>query len=79
MSAFHDAAWPTPWSSTRRAALFYGPLLAESDELLGVFKTSQLEIITEFIRRERGLLTRHTARAQKTLASGGPVDDEVGD
>jgi DNA-binding MarR family transcriptional regulator len=54
----------------RRAALFYGPLVAESEELLGRFGAGQLEVITEFIRRERGLLTRHTARAQALLTTG---------
>ena len=61
----------------RRAALFYGPLLAESDELLGVFDVGQLKIITKFVRRERGLLARHTARAQGLLADGGKETVEV--
>ena len=55
----------------RRAAVFYGPLLAESDELLGVFDVGQLKVITKFVRRERGLLARHTARAQELLRTGG--------
>ena len=60
----------------RRAAIFYGPLLIESDELLGVFDVGQLKIITKFVRRERGLLARHTARAQAMLTAG---DDEAGE
>jgi DNA-binding MarR family transcriptional regulator len=54
----------------RRAALFYGPLVAESEHLLGGFAAGELEVITEFVRRERGLLTRHTERARELLAAG---------
>ena len=47
------------------------PLVAESNELLGRFDAGQLGIITEFVRRERGLLTRHRARAQELLTAAG--------
>jgi DNA-binding MarR family transcriptional regulator len=55
----------------RRAAQFFGPLVAESNELLGRFDAGQLGIITEFVRRERGLLTRHRVRAQELLTAAG--------
>jgi DNA-binding MarR family transcriptional regulator len=53
----------------RQAALLFGPLVAESEHLLGGFAASELEVITEFVRRERGLLTRHTGRARELLAA----------
>lgn len=46
----------------RRAAPVYGPLMQESAEVLSIFDADQLELITEFLRRQRGLLARHTAR-----------------
>jgi DNA-binding MarR family transcriptional regulator len=52
----------------RRAAAAYGPLIKESVEVMGVFDSDQLEIITDFVRRERGLLARHTARLHEMLA-----------
>jgi DNA-binding MarR family transcriptional regulator len=52
----------------RRAARAYGPLIEESAEVMGVFDVDQLEVITDFVRRERGLLTRHTARLHEMRA-----------
>jgi DNA-binding MarR family transcriptional regulator len=52
----------------RRAARAYGPLIKESAEVMAVFDAVQLEVITEFVRRERGLLTKHTARLHEMLA-----------
>jgi DNA-binding MarR family transcriptional regulator len=57
----------------RRAALLFGPLVAESEHLLGGFAAGELEVITEFVRRERGLLSRHTERARGLLAAGADV------
>lgn len=51
----------------RRAAPIYGPLVKESEQVLGVFDAGQLEVIIEFVRKERGLLTRHTARVHDLL------------
>jgi DNA-binding MarR family transcriptional regulator len=60
----------------RRAAPLYGPLVKDSLETLRVFDADQLDVITDFVRRQRGLLTRHTARARQLLAgrtgSAGP-------
>lgn len=55
----------------RRAVPIYGPLMMESEEVHGVFDAGQLEVITEFVRRERGLLARHTSRVQEMLAARG--------
>jgi DNA-binding MarR family transcriptional regulator len=52
----------------RRAAQAYGPLVKESAEVMRVFDADQLEVITDFVRRERGLLTRHTARLHEMVA-----------
>jgi len=46
----------------RRGAPVYGPLIKENVEALSDFDADQLELITDFIRRQRGLLTTHTAR-----------------
>jgi DNA-binding MarR family transcriptional regulator len=51
----------------RRAAPVYGPLMKDSDEALRDFGAAQLELIAEFIRRQRALLTRHTERARRML------------
>jgi DNA-binding MarR family transcriptional regulator len=40
----------------------YGPLIADAAEAHGVFDAAELETITRFIRIERGLLAKHTAR-----------------
>jgi DNA-binding MarR family transcriptional regulator len=53
----------------RRAAPAYGPLVKDSAEVMSVFDADQLEVITDFVRRERGLLTRHTARLHEMLAA----------
>lgn len=51
----------------RRAEPLYGPLMADSDEALSVFDEAQLEVVLEFLRRERRLLETHTARARGLL------------
>lgn len=51
----------------RRAQSLYGPLMADSNESLSVFDDGQLEVIVEFLRRERRLLETHTARARGLL------------
>ena len=53
----------------RGAAPVYGPLIEDSNRVHGVFDTAELELITDFIRRERGLLTRHTNRLHEMLAT----------
>jgi DNA-binding MarR family transcriptional regulator len=52
----------------RRSEPVYGPLVAEGNEVLGVFDADQLAIITDFVRRTRGLLDRHTTRLHAMLA-----------
>jgi DNA-binding MarR family transcriptional regulator len=47
---------------TRVGAPVYGPLVADAAEAHAVFDTDELETITKFIRIERELLARHTAR-----------------
>lgn len=56
---------------TRRAAPVYGPLIAESEEVHAVFDAGQLEVIADFVRRERGLLARHTDRVREMLTLQG--------
>src|SRR6266516_5092047 len=46
----------------RVGAPVYGPLMADVAEAHAVFDADELETITKFIRIERELLTRHTAR-----------------
>jgi len=53
----------------RQAAPVYGPLMEDSGRLLAEFDPDQLEVIAEFVHRQRELLTTHTARVAKMLAS----------
>lgn len=46
----------------RRGAPVYGPLIADAEAAHAVFDADQLELITRFIRIERGLLAKHTDR-----------------
>jgi DNA-binding MarR family transcriptional regulator len=46
----------------RLGAPVYGPLIADAAEAHEVFDADQLELITRFIRIERGLLQKHTER-----------------
>jgi DNA-binding MarR family transcriptional regulator len=55
----------------RQAALVYGPFVADSDEALSVFDADQLDVIVDFVRRERELLTRHTARVRQEFEQQG--------
>ena len=59
----------------RGAAPVYGPLVEESNRVHGVFYTGQLELITDFIRCERGLLAKHTDRLHAMLAARGPTSE----
>src|SRR5438105_3529125 len=52
---------------SRNAAPVYGPLMKDSDEALRVFDTGQLEVIADFVRRQRELLRKHTARVETML------------
>jgi DNA-binding MarR family transcriptional regulator len=58
----------------RRSRPVYGPLLEDDRRLLSDFDAAQLELITDFIRRQRGLLDRHTARVHEMLASRDSAD-----
>jgi len=51
----------------RRGEPVYGPLIRDSTEVLSVYDADQLALITDFVRRERDLLTRHTARVREML------------
>ncbi len=51
----------------RESPAVYGPLLADSEELLRSFSDEQLAVIVDFVRRERGLLTKHSARLREIL------------
>jgi DNA-binding MarR family transcriptional regulator len=46
----------------RLGAPVYGPLIADAAEAHAVFDVDELELITRFIRIERELLAKHTAR-----------------
>ena len=50
-----------------QGALVYGPLIADSAEMLAAYSDEQLDVIVDFVRRERELLARHTARLRETL------------
>ena len=57
----------------RVGAPVYGPLIADAAEAHAVFDADQLELITRFIRIERGLLRKHTERvASMSRPSGTP-------
>jgi len=57
----------------RVGAPVYGPLIADAAEVHAVFDADQLELITRFIRIERGLLRKHTERvASMSRPSGTP-------
>ena len=46
----------------RQGAPVYGPLVTDAADAHAVFDADELELITKFIRIERGLLERHTER-----------------
>ena len=46
----------------RLAAPVYGPLIADASKAHAAFDADKLELITRFIRLERELLAKHTAR-----------------
>jgi DNA-binding MarR family transcriptional regulator len=52
----------------RLGAPVYGPLMADAAAAHAVFDADDLQLITRFIRIERGLLAKHTER----LAAGAP-------
>lgn len=51
----------------RRAEPVYGPLMEDSAKALSAFGGGQLEVILEFVRRERALLAKHTGRVRGML------------
>jgi DNA-binding MarR family transcriptional regulator len=62
----------------RRAAIVYGPFMRDSATSLSVFDADQLEVITDFVRRERELLTTHTERLHQMLAEQEPASKDLG-
>jgi DNA-binding MarR family transcriptional regulator len=46
----------------RQGAPVYGPLMADAAEAHAVFDADEVELITKFIRIERGILAKHTQR-----------------
>jgi len=55
-------------SASRRLAIIR---IADSTKALSVFDADQLDLIIDFLRRERALLAKHTARVHKMLADRG--------
>ena len=53
----------------RQGAPVYGPLMEDSDRLLAEFDPNQVEVIAEFVHRQRELLTSHTARVANMLGA----------
>jgi len=51
----------------RRAAPVYGPLMADSAKAFARFDDAQLKVLTDFIKLEREMLSRHTARVGDML------------
>ncbi len=45
-----------------QAGQVYGPLVADSAAMLARYSEQELDVIVDFVRRERELLTAHTAR-----------------
>jgi DNA-binding MarR family transcriptional regulator len=58
----------------RQAAVVYGPLIADSNRALRAFDTAQLATIVDFIRAERAILGKHTARVRAQLTA--PTQDQ---
>jgi DNA-binding MarR family transcriptional regulator len=56
----------------RLGAPVYGPLIADAAQANAVFDADQLELITRFIRLERELLAKHTARVAGMDPHGRP-------
>ncbi len=52
-----------------QAGRVYGPLVANSAEMLASYSEEQLEVIVDFVRRERGLLRKHTDRIRGVRAT----------
>lgn len=57
----------------RRAAQAYGPYVADTAQALRDFDVEQLEVITDFVRRTRELLGKHTARLREMPSAGDPA------
>jgi DNA-binding MarR family transcriptional regulator len=57
----------------RLGAPVYGPLVADAEQAHAVFDAGELELITRFIRIERGLLARHTERIAAMERAGNAV------
>ena len=55
----------------RQAAPVYGPLMEDAAKAHAAFSADELELITRFIRVERELLAKHTARISALRAGGG--------
>jgi DNA-binding MarR family transcriptional regulator len=49
------------------APVVYGPLLADSAEMLAAYSDEELALIADFVRRERHLLAKHTDRLHAAL------------
>jgi DNA-binding MarR family transcriptional regulator len=62
----------------RLGAPVYGPLIADAAEAHAVFDATELELITRFIRIERGLLAKHTERVAALVAPGKPSRPDTG-
>jgi DNA-binding MarR family transcriptional regulator len=58
----------------RRSQPVFGPLLEDDRHLLSDFDAAQLELIADFIQRQRGLLGRHTARVHEMLGERDAAD-----
>jgi DNA-binding MarR family transcriptional regulator len=54
----------------RLGAPVFGPLIADATEAHAAFDADELELIARFIRIERGLLAKHTARVAALVAPG---------
>jgi DNA-binding MarR family transcriptional regulator len=59
----------------RLGAPVYGPLIADAAEAHEVFDADQLELITRFIRIERGLLQKHTERVASMSRPSGTTPE----
>jgi DNA-binding MarR family transcriptional regulator len=66
-----------------RGAAVYGPLIADAETAVARFSDEELAAVTAFVRAQRELLGRHTARVYEMLSrgrqtAGGRTKDPVG-
>jgi len=63
----HSPVETTP-ELMRRSAPVYGPLVEEGSREMATYSLDELEVILDFLERNRRLLAKHTARIHELIA-----------